>query len=65
MASKDYTDFKVQKEILLDYLQVMIAIEDWHGVSDVANDLRELEAKQDNNFKSKQNDQKTTSKTNR
>ena len=65
MASKDYTDFKVQKEILLDYLQVMIAIEDWHGVSDVANDLRELEAKQDNNYKSKQNDQKTTSKTNR
>ena len=65
MASKDYTDFKVQKEILVDYLQVMIAIEDWHGVSDVANDLRELEAKQDNNYKSKQNDQKTTSKTNR
>lgn len=65
MTNKNYNDFKVQKEILLDYLQVMIAIEDWHGVSDVANDLRELEAKQDNNYKSKQNDQKTTSKTNR
>ena len=65
MTNKDYTNFKVQKEILLDYLQVMIAIEDWHGVSDVANDLRELEAKQDNNYKSKQNDQKTTSKINR
>ena len=65
MANKDYTDFKVQKEILLDYLQVMIAIEDWHGVSDVANDLRELEAKNNNNYKSKQNDQKTTSKINR
>ena len=65
MTNKDYSDFKVQKEILLDYLQVMIAIEDWHGVSDVANDLRELEAKQDNNYKSKQNDQKTASKTNR
>ena len=61
----DYSEFRTQKEILLDYLQVMIAIEDWHGVSDVANDLRELEAKQDNNYKSKQNDQKTTSKTNR
>jgi hypothetical protein len=31
----------------------MIAIEDWHGVSDVANDLRELEAKQDAKYKSK------------
>jgi hypothetical protein len=53
MKSKDYTDFAVQKEVLLDYLQVMIAIEDWHGVSDVANDLRELEAKNNNNYKSK------------
>ena len=41
---KDYTDFEVQKEVLIEYLQVMIALEDWHGVSDVANDLRELEA---------------------
>ena len=64
MKNKDYTDFATQKEVLLDYLQVMIAIEDWHGVSDVANDLRELEAKNNNNYKSKQNDQKTTSKTN-
>jgi hypothetical protein len=43
---KDYSDFKVQKEILLEYLQVMIALEDWHGVADLAMDLRELEAKQ-------------------
>jgi len=50
---KDYSDFKVQKKILIEYLQVVIALEDWHGVSDVANDLRELEAKQDNNYKSK------------
>lgn len=50
--SKNYTDFKIQKEILLEYLQVMIAIEDWHGVSDVANDLRELEAKNTPNYKS-------------
>jgi hypothetical protein len=49
----DYSEFRTQKEILLDYLQVMIAIEDWHGVSDVANDLRELEAKNNNNYKSK------------
>jgi hypothetical protein len=50
---KNYNDFTVQKEVLLDYLQVMIAIEDWHGVSDLANDLRELEAKQDKTYKSK------------
>lgn len=51
--SKDYNNFETQKEILLEYLQVMIAIEDWHGVSDLANDLRELEAKQDKLYKSK------------
>ena len=45
---KNYADFTTQKEILLDYLQVMVALQDWHGVSDVANDLRELEAKQKN-----------------
>ena len=50
--TKDYTDFQTQKEILLDYLQVMIAIEDWHGVSDLANDLRELEAKNTIGYKS-------------
>lgn len=53
MNQKDYSNFETQKAILLDYLQVMIAIQDWHGVSDVANDLRELEAKQDVNYKSK------------
>jgi hypothetical protein len=42
---KDYSNFQVQKEILLDYLQVMVALQDWHGVADVAMDLRELEAK--------------------
>ena len=42
---KDYTDWTVQKSVLLEYLQVMIALQDWHGVADVAMDLRELEAK--------------------
>jgi hypothetical protein len=50
--SKDYTSFQVQKEVMLEYLQVAIAIEDWHGVSDIANDLRELEAKHNANYKS-------------
>jgi hypothetical protein len=44
--SKDYSKFETQKEILLEYLQVMIALQDWHGVADLAMDLRELEAKQ-------------------
>jgi hypothetical protein len=52
-VTKDYNNFEIQKQILLEYLQVMIAIEDWHGVSDLANDLRELEAKQDAKYKSK------------
>jgi hypothetical protein len=43
---KDYSKFETQKEILLEYLQVMIALQDWHGVADLAMDLRELEAKQ-------------------
>lgn len=41
-----YLKYEVQKRVLLEYLQVMVALEDWHGVSDVANDLRELEAQQ-------------------
>jgi hypothetical protein len=45
MTNKDYTDFKIQKEILMEYLQVMIANEDWHGVADLAMDMRELEAR--------------------
>ena len=53
MNQKVYSSFELQKTVLLDYLQVMIALEDWHGVSDVANDLRELEAKQDSKYKSK------------
>jgi hypothetical protein len=43
---KDYEDYETQRDILLDYLQVMIARSDWHGVSDAANDLRVLEAEQ-------------------
>lgn len=43
---KDYSKFEIQKEILLEYLQVMIALQDWHGVADLAMDLRELEARQ-------------------
>lgn len=30
--------------VLVDYLRMKVAIEGWHGVSDAANDLRELDA---------------------
>ena len=49
MTNKDYSDFKVQKEVLLEYLQVMIANQDWHGVADLAMDMRELEARNEKN----------------
>jgi hypothetical protein len=43
---KDYKGFQTQRAILIEYLQVMIARNDWHGVADVAMDLREMEAEQ-------------------
>ena len=47
----DYKDVEVQKDVLIMYLQVMVAREDWHGVADAAMDIaamdiRELEAEQ-------------------
>ena len=40
---KDYKDLALQGQILIEYMKVMMARHDWHGVSDAANDLRELE----------------------
>lgn len=40
----EYNTYEVQRRILIEYLHVMIARNDWHGVADVAMDLRELEA---------------------
>ena len=42
--SKNYADYATQRAVLIDYLRVMTTRCDWHGVSDAANDLRELEA---------------------
>jgi hypothetical protein len=47
LAMRDYQDPEVQIQVLVEYMQVMIARRDWHGVSDAANDIRELEAEQD------------------
>jgi len=45
---KDYEDYETQRLILIEYMRVMIARGDWHGVYDVANDLRVLEAEEKN-----------------
>lgn len=38
------SDTKTDREILIDYLMMKARQEDWHGVSDAANDLREMDA---------------------
>lgn len=43
----NYQNYDVQRKTLIDYLLVMVALGDWHGVSDAANDLRVLEAQQE------------------
>lgn len=48
-TTKDYSSFVTQRQVFLEYLQVMIARRDWHGVADLAMDLRELEAEQKGN----------------
>tara|TARA_R110000868_G_scaffold22454_1_gene92299 strand:- start:335 stop:463 length:129 start_codon:yes stop_codon:yes gene_type:complete len=32
------------REILIQYMLMKVRQEDWHGVSDAANDLREMDA---------------------
>lgn len=39
-------DYQQQRRILIEYLKAKVELSDWHGVSDAANDLRELEAAQ-------------------
>lgn len=34
------------REILIAYLSMKAKQEDWHGVSDAANDLREMDARE-------------------
>ena len=40
----NYKNPLVQKRVMLEYLQLMVAREDWHGVADAAMDLREMAA---------------------
>ena len=41
-----WADPTVQRRILMEYLQVMIARRDWHGVADVAMDLRDMDVEE-------------------
>ena len=36
-----------QEEIMIEYLLLKVRQKDWHGVSDAANDLREMQAKKE------------------
>jgi len=38
------TDWNQHRNTLIQYLLAKVEMNDWHGVSDAANDLRELEA---------------------
>lgn len=35
---------KVDRDLLVRYLKMKVDQEDWHGVADAANDLREFDA---------------------
>jgi len=35
------------EEIMIDYLLLKVQQKDWHGVSDAANDLREMSARKE------------------
>lgn len=40
------SDYLEQRRILIEYLLMKAKQEDWHGVSDAANDLREMDAEE-------------------
>lgn len=45
---------------LVEYLQAKVAIADWHGVSDAANDLRVLEAQREVRLTGEKHDSRET-----
>ena len=49
----DYNDYEVQRRVMIEYLLVMVARSDWHGVADAAMDLREMEAERQREQSSK------------
>ena len=43
---EDEIVYRQHHQVLREYLKMKAEQRDWHGVSDAANDLRELEAQQ-------------------
>jgi hypothetical protein len=43
---KETTDYEKNRAAYIEYLLMCVRLGDWHGVSDAANDLRVLEAKE-------------------
>ena len=41
---KRVRDLRNGRQVYVEYMRLKIDEEDWHGVSDVANDLREVDA---------------------
>ena len=39
---------KLDRSVMISYLLMKVRQEDWHGVSDAANDLREMDAREKN-----------------
>ncbi|CAB4149871.1 hypothetical protein UFOVP1320_39 [uncultured Caudovirales phage] len=37
---------KLDRSVMISYLLMKVRQEDWHGVSDAANDLREMDARE-------------------
>jgi hypothetical protein len=37
------------EKVMIDYLLLKVQQKDWHGVSDAANDLREMDARKEKN----------------
>ena len=45
----DMTDYRIvelveRRNVLITYLRVKVVEQDWHGIADAANDLRETDA---------------------
>jgi hypothetical protein len=43
--AEKYAAYRRARQQMIDYLLLKVNEEDWHGVSDAANDIRVMEAK--------------------
>lgn len=42
-SDNEFLSYEKQKQVLVEYLKMKVYREDWHGVSDAAMDIREIE----------------------